>query len=95
MAAGLGAEVVRREQEDLMTSCWEQVGSVLEANALLARAGLSIAASNRLHLRSIGRLAPDRALTFAAPMAGRPAGAEAIPEPVSVRIGSDQPPRHR
>lgn len=73
VAAGLGAEVVRREQEDLMTSCWEQVGSVLEANALLARAGLSIAASNRLHLRSIARLAPDRALTFAAPMASRAA----------------------
>ena len=62
VAAGLGAEVVRREQEDLMTACWEQVGSVLAANALLSRAELSIQASTRLHLRSIARLAPARAL---------------------------------
>ena len=71
VAAGLGAEVVRREQEDLMTACWEQVGSVLAANALLSRAELSIQASTRLHLRSIARLAPARALTYAAPLSGR------------------------
>jgi hypothetical protein len=71
VAAGLGAEVVRREQEDLMTACWEQVGAVLEANALLSRASLSIVASTRLHLRSIGRMAPERTLTFAAPLAAR------------------------
>jgi len=71
VAAGLGAEVVRREQEDLMTACWEQVGSVLAANALLSRAELSIQASTRLHLRSIARLAPARVLTYAAPLAGR------------------------
>src|SRR6185503_17764261 len=73
VAAGLGAEVVRREQEDLMTACWEQVGSVLAANTLLSRAELSIQASTRLHLRSIGRLAPARALTYAAPLSGRAA----------------------
>ena len=71
VAAGLGAEVVRREQEDLMTACWEQVGSVLAANTLLSRAELSIQASTRLHLRSIARLAPARALTYAAPLSGR------------------------
>ena len=73
VAAGLGAEVVRREQEDLMTACWEQVGSVLEANALLSRASLSITASSRLHLRSIARMAPERTLTFGAPLAARAA----------------------
>ena len=73
VAAGLGAEVVRREQEDLMTACWEQVGAVLEGNALLSRATLSITASTRLHLRTIAKLGPERTLTFAAPLAGRAA----------------------
>lgn len=77
VAAGLGAEVVRREQEDLMTACWEQVGSVLEANALLSRASLSISASTRLHLRSIARMGPAGTLTFGAPLAGRAAFGDA------------------
>jgi hypothetical protein len=71
VAAGLGTEVVRREQEDLMTACWEQVGSVLAANALLSRSELSIQASTRLHERTIARLEPARALTYAAPLSGR------------------------
>ncbi len=71
VAAGLGAEVVRREQEDLMAAAWEQVGSVQAANALLSRAELSIQASTRLHQRTIARLAPARALAYGAPLAGR------------------------
>jgi hypothetical protein len=73
VAAGLGAEVVRREQEDLMTACWEQVGSVLAANALLSRAELSIQASTRLHLRSIARLAPAGTHMRGAALGSRPA----------------------
>jgi hypothetical protein len=71
VAAGLGAEVVRREQEDLMTACWQQVGAVLSANALLSRARLSIEASLRLHAKSIAVLPSAEVLTFASPLAGR------------------------
>ncbi len=71
VAAGLGAEVVRREQEDLMTACWQQVGAVLKANALLSRARLSIEASIRLHAKSIAALPTAEVLTFASPLAGR------------------------
>jgi hypothetical protein len=71
VAAGLGAEVVRREQEDLMSACWQQVGSVLAANTLLSCAALSIEASSRFHLRSIHQLPPARRLTYAAPLSGR------------------------
>lgn len=71
VAAGLGAEMVRAEQEDLMTACWQQVGAVLETNGLLSRARLSIEASIRFHARTVSRLAPERLLMFAAPLAGR------------------------
>ncbi len=71
VAAGLGAEVVRREQEDLMAACWQQVGSVVAANTLLSCAALSIQSSTRFHLRSIHRLPPARMLTYAAPLSSR------------------------
>ena len=71
VAAGLGAEVVRREQEDLMTACWQQVGAVLRANALLSRARLSIEASTFLHAKTFDKLAADRVMTFAGPLTDR------------------------
>ena len=71
VAAGLGAEVVRREQESLMTACWQQVGAVLKANALLSRARLSIEASIRLHAKSLAVLPSAEVLTFASPLTGR------------------------
>lgn len=71
VAAGLGAEVVRREQENLMTACWQQVGAVLKANALLSRARLSIEASTMFHAKTIARLSPERAITFAGPLTDR------------------------
>jgi hypothetical protein len=71
VAAGLGAEVVRAEQEDLMTACWEQVGDVLRANSLLARSRLSIEAADRFHTRTLGRLSPERLLAFASLLAPR------------------------
>jgi hypothetical protein len=71
VAAGLGAEVVRAEQEDLMTACWQQVGAVLKANSLLSRARLSIEASIRFHDRTVALLAPARLVTFAGPLTDR------------------------
>lgn len=71
VAAGLGAEVVRAEQEDLMTACWQQVGAVLKANSVLSRGRLSIEASTRFHDRTIARLAPARVLTYAGPLTDR------------------------
>jgi hypothetical protein len=71
VAAGLGAEVVRTEQEDLMTACWQQVGAVLKANSLLSRARLSIEASTRFHDRTVARLLAARLFTFASPLTDR------------------------
>jgi hypothetical protein len=47
VAAGLGAEVVRKFQEELMQQAWEQVGAVLKANEKLSLARLSLEASRR------------------------------------------------
>lgn len=71
VAAGLGAEVVRAEQEDLMTACWEQVGAVLKANSLLSRGRLSIEASTRFHARTIEKMSAARLLTYAGPLSDR------------------------
>jgi hypothetical protein len=71
VAAGLGAEVVRAEQEDLMTACWEQVGAVLKANSLLSRGRLSIEASTRFHSRTIDKMTAARLLIYAAPLSDR------------------------
>ena len=71
VAAGLGAEVVRKEQEDLMTACWEQVGAVLKANSLLSRSRLSIEASTRFHARTLALLSPERLLAYASPLTDR------------------------
>lgn len=52
-AAGLGTEVVQRDQEELMEAAWSQVGDVVSANQELKRAQLAravVAALKRKHL---------------------------------------------
>ena len=70
-AAGLGAEIERRNQEQFMQWCWEQVGRILEANRLMSRTRLSIEVLARLHERHIAALPVDRAFALAAPLHGR------------------------
>lgn len=40
-AAGLGTEVIKKQQEDLMAAAWDQLGAVEEANEQLCRAQLA------------------------------------------------------
>lgn len=77
VAAGLGAEVVRRHQEEMMAAIWEQAGEIDRANQLLRIGQTARAAASALFLR---RLAPDLlrgrdgedlgALLWLAPMLG-------------------------
>jgi hypothetical protein len=71
VAAGLGGEVVRQNQETFMAWCWEQVGSILDANALLSRARLAMEAGARLHERHLQALPPDRLIQLAGPLHSR------------------------
>jgi hypothetical protein len=70
-AAGLGAEIVRQNQEQFVQWCWEQVARVLEANRLLSQARLSMEALARVHARHYAPLPQDRLLQLTAPMHSR------------------------
>ena len=69
-AAGLAADVVRANQDVFMQACWEQVGKVLEANALLNQSRLATEALDRLQ-RRITSLPPAVQIALTAPVLGR------------------------
>lgn len=71
VAAGLGAEVMRRNQEDVVAACWQQVGQVLETEAALSRARLSLEIGRRFQERHVQPLSPARLLQLAGPLTGR------------------------
>ncbi|MCD4650320.1 MAG: hypothetical protein K8S56_00815 [Candidatus Cloacimonetes bacterium] len=50
-AAGFGSEVVRKQQEALMASAWDQIGEIEAANDILRRAQLGRESSTFLHYR--------------------------------------------
>ncbi|WP_119070898.1 hypothetical protein [Aggregatilinea lenta] len=62
VAAGLGAEVVRKFQEDFMQKAWEQIGEVIRANTWLNWGRLSLEANLRLYTRHFRSLPTDRLL---------------------------------
>ena len=53
-AAGLGAEVVRRNQEALMADAWDQALGLGQVNSLLARTRLALEVGRRTHARLEG-----------------------------------------
>lgn len=55
-AAGLGAEVIRREQESLMAAAWEQVGKIDQANQILRQAQVARSVSVSLHERHFKKM---------------------------------------
>jgi hypothetical protein len=64
-AAGLGAEVVRERQEELVQRAWEQVGEVEAANQRLREAELARSASEALYRKHVARAGdPDRVLVL-------------------------------
>jgi len=68
VAAGLGAEVVRRNDQQLMAAAWDQVEGVLEANATLRRAQLAREASAKLHQKHFAQFDADTFLMVTAPL---------------------------
>lgn len=70
-AAGLGAEIVRQNQEQFMQWCWEQVEHILEATRQLSQARLSLEALARVHARHFATLPEDRLLQITAPLHSR------------------------
>lgn len=70
-AAGLGAEVVRRNDQQLMAEAWNQVEGVLEANAEMRRAQLSREASERIFRRHLTPLKTDAFIQLTEPLHAR------------------------
>jgi len=67
-AAGLGAEVVRANQERYVDAAWRQVGEVLAANRLRDLARLMLRVGERVHSRHVAPLAVDAVFSLAAPV---------------------------
>src|SRR5262249_33048125 len=64
-AAGLGARVVRANQERYMRVAWQQIGDVLAVNQRIRRAQLATKAASALYAKSLAPLAPERAVALA------------------------------
>ncbi len=71
IAAGLGAEYIRANQESLMARAWEQVGAVREANRRRALGQLAEGVGAALHDKHIANLTLGEAVSVAAPTASR------------------------
>ena len=69
--AGLGARVIRENQEQLMAEAWRQVGDVERANEALRRAQLGRSASAAVWQRSVSALGTDTLFALTAPVQGR------------------------
>jgi hypothetical protein len=71
VAAGLGAQVVRQNQDRYVEEAWRQVGDVLGANAVRRRAEFSLAASATLHRKWISQVSAADLVTSTAPVHAR------------------------
>lgn len=71
VAAGLGARVVREQQEQLMASAWDQVGDIERANQILRQAQLARAASVSIYQERLGQLDAPAFLLVTGPVQPR------------------------
>ncbi len=67
IAAGVGVEVVRADQELIVHEAWEQVGEISTANALIDRGRFSREIAARLHQRLLGDADGERTFRLATP----------------------------
>ncbi|HEY2886168.1 MAG TPA: hypothetical protein VGJ08_13220 [Rhizomicrobium sp.] len=67
-AAGLGAETVRRNQEQFAKRCWDQYQEVIDTNRGLARLKAASVLVRHIVDRHLAKLPADTALTLAEPL---------------------------
>ena len=86
--AGLGAQVVRDRQDELVTRAWDQVDSLHDANQRLREGELSLAASTALFQKHFAPVSEDELFLLSA------AGHHGLPvtPPASAQLGTVQPP---
>ncbi|MGN6566722.1 MAG: hypothetical protein ACTHJ0_02155, partial [Flavipsychrobacter sp.] len=64
--AGIGAEVIRRNQDKYMDIAWQQVGAVIEANKAIMRMQAAMEASAAMHTKHIVSLSDEMVLNTSA-----------------------------
>lgn len=85
--AGLGVQVVREQQQQLMAGAWEQVEGILEANKKLREAQLGCAVAARLLERDLLGLEPATVVQITAPLLTR-----ILASPRTIRANLDDSP---
>lgn len=63
-AAGMGAEVVRKNQESYMDECWGQLGEIMEANQKIREAQLAKEAGGALYRKHLSSQSDERLLSL-------------------------------
>ncbi|MBZ5687370.1 MAG: hypothetical protein LAP86_20310 [Acidobacteriia bacterium] len=58
IAAGTGARIVRRHQEEFLAQCWSQAGEILAANRLIMQVQVAKALNERIQEKHLSRLDP-------------------------------------
>lgn len=71
VAAAIGAQIVRDQQEQLMTAAWAQVGEVRRANQALRQGQLATATSTLLYTRRLASLDPATLAVVTGPVHSR------------------------
>ncbi|MEO7851076.1 MAG: hypothetical protein ABIR94_02315, partial [Rubrivivax sp.] len=66
-AAGYGAEVVRKNQEDYVDACWDQIGDIRAAEMKFNLTRLAIEAMRALKIKHLDALSPERLLQVMGP----------------------------
>jgi hypothetical protein len=66
-AAGYGAEVVRKFQEDYVDACWDQIGEIRKAEMLFNFTRLAIEVQRALKVKHLDPLPPERLLQVMGP----------------------------
>ncbi|MFD6275783.1 hypothetical protein ACFWFI_09450 [Streptomyces sp. NPDC060209] len=79
IAAALGVDWVRENQEFLMAKAWEQVGTVREANRLRRRTAFCTEIAASVHRREVATLSPAELIRLAAPVHDRVRTGDGLP----------------
>lgn len=70
-AAGLGAQVVVKNQEEFMKQAWEQVGEVLSANAKIRQTRLAERVNKAIYQKHLGTLSTSHLMGMTKGMQGK------------------------
>jgi hypothetical protein len=71
VAAALGGDFVRKNQDLLMDMAWEQVGAVIEANKKIRWAQLAVESSHSMHAKHLKSQPSDQAMNMTAKVQGK------------------------